>query len=131
MRGHSIIAGVEAEAVTVKSTVTMPLPDGLPLPPGMSNAVTTTTDLWIAHRFDAYASSAMPIPGLMGTSGLTSQGFVMRAIERSSSMRDVEFETVVTKITEETAPAGVFEIPADYQEVPAASSLESLPPPRH
>jgi hypothetical protein len=116
---RAVIAGVETEGVIVKSTVTLPLPAGMPLPPGMSSTVTTTAALWIAHQFDAYAASAMPMPALMGISGVPPQGFVMKAIGHASSMTAVEFETVVTRIAEEPAPSDAFAIPADYKEIPA------------
>jgi hypothetical protein len=97
----------------------------------MSNILNSTADLWIAHKFDTYASSAMPAPALMGVSGAASQGFVMKAVGRAAAMSGIEFETVVTKIAEEPAPADAFEIPADYKEVQAPAMLGMpVPQPR-
>jgi hypothetical protein len=46
-------------------------------------------------------------------------GIIMRQILRGTMFGNQQLETVVTKIDEQPAPAGAFEIPPDYKEIPA------------
>jgi hypothetical protein len=47
----------------------------------------------------------------------------MRAVVRGQGFGNSEMEFAVTSIKEEPAPAGIYEIPAGYKEVPAPVPL--------
>jgi hypothetical protein len=56
----------------------------------------------------------------MGIDKLTTGGIVLRQTIRLGA---VEVRSVVTEIAEAEAPAGSFEIPAGYKEVPPPTGL--------
>ena len=57
--------------------------------------------------------------GSLRPDSLTAAGFPMRSIMRSELFGSQEIESVVTTIAETAAPAGAFEVPAGFKEVPA------------
>lgn len=69
------------------------------------------------------------VPTMFGMDELQAHGFIMRMVRRTSATPAYEVESVVTKIAEEPAPAGAFDIPVDYKEVvsPATGRLGGLP----
>lgn len=116
------IAGVRAEQIT--STVTIQLPVGpMGAPPGMPTSITMTTDSWSSDRYAPYAALSQAMAAMFGFGALVPQGFTLKSVIRSSIVPGFEFESVVTSIREEPAPADALEIPADYKETPAPASL--------
>jgi hypothetical protein len=120
------VAGVRSERVTIDLRIAIPVPDGVQLPPGMPTELVMTGDMWITDRFKAANKSAGMAMGGLGQFGLDkvlNGGMPMRSVMRSPLFAGKEIETVVTKIGEEPAAASLFEIPADYKEVPAPTGM--------
>jgi hypothetical protein len=125
---YATIAGVPAEHVTITTIMKMPSLSGMPALPGIPTSVTTAADVWIAHQYDSYRAGPDPASSLIGGGQAQAQGFAMRSVIRSSALTGVEVETVVTKLVEEPAPAGLFDIPPDYKEVPSPlATVQSQP----
>ena len=115
------IAGVRSERATINIRVPLPLPPGTQMP-GLPSEVTVTGETWLAEQFKKYAAMSAGVTSMMGSLGpdsLTAAGFPMRSIMRSELFGSQEIESVVTTIAETAAPAGAFEVPAGFKEVPA------------
>jgi len=115
------IAGVRSERATINIRVPLPLPPGTQMP-GLPSEVTVTGETWLAEQFKKYAAMSAGVTSMMGSLGpdsLTAAGFPMRSIMRSELFGSQEVESVVTTIAETAAPAGAFEVPAGFKEVPA------------
>jgi len=120
------VAGVRSERVTLDLRIAIPVPDGVQLPPGMPTELTMAGDIWIADKFKTSNKSAGIALGGLGQFGLDkvlNGGMPMRSVIRSPLFPGKEIETVVTKIGEEAAAASLFEIPADYKEVPPPTGM--------
>jgi Domain of unknown function (DUF4412) len=112
------IAGVRAEHITSSTTINLPSPPpGTPVPVAMPTSITLSADLWMSDQYADYAALARATAAMMGFDALVPPGFMLRNVMRNSMTPGYEIESVVTEITEEPAPAGAFEIPADYKEV--------------
>jgi hypothetical protein len=123
---HSTIAGVPVERATLEISVPLPIPPGAKMPPGLPTELSMSGEAWLSDRYKAYMRSATGLSGgmgLFGTETLAAEGFVMKSILRGDVFAGQELEAVVTSIGEAKAPAGAFEIPAGYQEVPAPTAL--------
>ena len=115
----STIAGARAERVTFTLAMDLPLPPGMPLPAGVPTTINSDGEMWITDQYSAYSTSiALAGRAAMSALGLPPQeGLVLRHITRNSTF-GFEVEQTVTEITETTAAPGLYEIPADYREVP-------------
>lgn len=114
------IAGVRAERATIDIRVPLPLPPGTQMP-GLPSEVTVTGETWLAEQYKKYAAMSAGVTSMMGSLGpdaLSTAGFPMRSIMRSEIFGTQEIESLVTSISETPAPAGVFDIPAGFKEVP-------------
>jgi hypothetical protein len=119
----AIIAGITARRSDI--TVTLPMP---PAPIAIKttlapSAVTLTAETWLATApFEKYVPLLTKLNELNligGFGNLAAPGLIMRQVLRGPMFGSQQLEMVVTKISEEPAPAGAFEIPADYTQVPA------------
>ena len=120
------IAGARSERVAVQISIALPLPDGVQAPPGMPTELTMSGDLWTTDRYKASTKAAGLAMGGLGSLGLDKileGGLAMRSVIRSPLFPGREIETLITKIGEEAAPASLFDVPADYKEVPAPSGI--------
>ncbi len=116
------IAGLLTERVAFGLTMNLPLPPGVQLPPGFPTTFTMDGDMWVADQFKAYASSLAAIantlfPGI-GIGGLAQDGLVVRQVTRSPMFGGNELVFSVSEVTEGPVTAELFQIPADYKEVP-------------
>ncbi len=116
------IAGLRTERVAFGLTMNLPLPPGVQLPPGFPTTFTIDGDMWVADQFKAYASSLAAIgntlfPGI-GIGGLAQDGLVVRQVTRSPMFGGNELVFSVSEVTEGPVTAELFQIPADYKEVP-------------
>ena len=123
------IAGARAERLTFGVTMTVPVPPGLQLPADFPTTVSASGEMWVADQV-ASASKVVgalnPLLSMFGLDKLVQNGLVVRQVVRSPIFPTYEVETVATEIGEESAPPELFQIPAEYREVPAPQ----LGPPR-
>lgn len=120
------VAGVRAKRSDFTITIPLPIPAELraQLPPGMPTAISMNGEVWAAtapyEKYLSVLSKAGPLMAGMGMSNkLIEAGITMRQITRSDLFGGQQLEMVVTQIGEETVPASLFAIPADYKEVPS------------
>jgi hypothetical protein len=116
------IAGLRTERVAFGLSMPLPLPPGVQLPPGLPTTFTLDGDMWVADQFKAYASSLNAIantlfPGI-GLGGLAQDGLVVRQVTRSPMFGGNELVFTVSDVVEGPVTAELFQIPADYKEVP-------------
>jgi Domain of unknown function (DUF4412) len=124
----STVAGIRAERVVIEIHLALPLPEGMQLPPGVPSELVIASDTWMSKTYAAYAKLSGGLLGALGVGlGLDKQsmpeGFMVRSVMRSEIFGDQEIESVVTKIGEEKVAAALFDIPADYKEVPAPAGI--------
>jgi hypothetical protein len=123
------IAGVRAERATINIRVPLPLPPGTQMP-GLPSEVTVTGETWLADQYKKYAALSAGVTSMMGSLGpdaLATAGFPMRSIMRSELFGGQEIESLVTSISETPAPAGTFDVPSGFKEVPPPTLGMGLP----
>jgi hypothetical protein len=116
------VAGTKCEVVTFDWKMNLPIPEAAraSLPPdfpstlNMTGDSCTTTDQYQKYA-DIVANGANAMMSAMGFDKIAQGGLVLR---QRMKLMGFEMNSAVTKIGEEAAPAGAFEIPADYKEVP-------------
>jgi hypothetical protein len=120
------IDGMKCEHIAL--SVLMAIPGMVPgqLPAGMSPDITMTYDMWLTSDVKMPTSGASTSTMILKQFGfdqlpelkkLTGDGRMM--IKGVISLFGVEMRMTTTAISTETAAASLFEIPADYKEVPA------------
>ena len=118
-------AGIQTKRSTFEIKIPLPIPDQMrgQLPPDFPTALTMSGEAWLATTpFEKYvpvSSKMAQFSSGMGLNKLMEGGIVMRQILRSEILGGQQLEIVVTKIGEAASPAGAFDIPADYKEVPS------------
>lgn len=116
------IAGVTCEVVTFDWKMALPIPDAAraSMPPdfpttlAMSGDSCTTTDQYQKYA-EIVAKSASAMLSAIGFDKLALGGIIMR---QTMNMMGVEMQATVTQMAEEAVPGTLFDIPADYKEVP-------------
>jgi hypothetical protein len=83
-------------------------------------------DMWVADQFKAYAASLNAIanalfPGI-GIGALAQDGLVVKQVTRSPMFGGNELVFSVTDVMETPTAADLFQIPADYTEVPVPAN---------
>jgi hypothetical protein len=113
------ILGVRAEHATIDIRMALPLPAEANLP-GIPADLAITGEAWLADQFRKYvgATGFAAIAGTLGPGTLAAAGFPMRSIMRSEIFGGQQIESIVTSIEESPAPAGAFDVPAGFTEVP-------------
>jgi hypothetical protein len=89
--------------------------------PGLPSEVTVTGETWLAAEYQKYAALSAGVTSMMGSLGpdvVSTAGFPMRSILRSELFGSQEIESLVTSIRETPAPAGAFDVPSGFKEVP-------------
>jgi hypothetical protein len=117
----SEILGVRTERVIFQIRMPIPVPADVAVP-GLPSEISLEGETWVAEQYKSYMTdAALRMPGLaaLGMAKLAEQGLQMRQVLRSAMFGDREIESLVTKISEESVPAGLFQVPAGYKEVPA------------
>jgi hypothetical protein len=124
------IVGVRAKRTTFELRIDLPIPEQARalLPPGMPTSLGMSGEVWAAQSpFDKYlamvAKNNQALAGALGIGKAMQGGIPMRTIVRSPLFNGQQLETAVTTIGEQSVPASLFEIPADYKEV--ASPIKS------
>jgi hypothetical protein len=117
-----MLEGLRTERVAFGLSMPLPLPAGVQLPAGFPTTFTMDGDMWVADQFKAYAASLNAIantlfPGI-GIGGLAQDGLVVKQITRSPMFGGNELVFSVSDVMETAAATDVFQIPADYKEVP-------------
>ena len=116
----AVVAGLRANQSSMAVRVPLPLPSEGGLP-GMPNELSVTGDIWLAPQFARYAKMMPAMANGLAAFGmdtLNAEGLPVRVVLRGEMFAGQEIETVVTSISELTAPASVFAVPSDYKEVP-------------
>lgn len=116
------IAGAKAERLTFGVTMNVPVPPGLQLPADFPTTLNASGEIWVADQVasaSTLAGALNPLLSLFGLDKLAPNGLVVRQIVRSPIFAAYEVEMVATEIGEESAQPDLFQIPAEYREVPA------------
>ena len=111
-----------AERLTFGVTMNVPVPPGLQLPADFPTTLNASGEMWVADQVasaSTLAGALNPLLSLFGLDKLAPNGLVVRQIVRSPIFAAYEVEMVATEIGEESAQPELFQIPADYREVPA------------
>jgi hypothetical protein len=118
------VAGVNCEVVTFDWKMALPIPEQAraSLPPDFPTALIMSGDSCTTAQYPKYAEIvARGAGGMLASMGLdkVAQGGLI--VRQTMEMMGYEMKSVVTKIVEETVDQTLFDVPADYKEVPAPS----------
>src|SRR3954452_17238047 len=116
------VAGTKCEVVTFDWKMNLPIPEAAraSLAPDFPTVLTmtgdgcTTTDQYQKYA-EIVAKGANAMMSAMGFDKIAQGGLVLR---QKMDLMGFEMRSAVTQISEEPAPAGAFEVPADFKEVP-------------
>jgi uncharacterized protein DUF4412 len=120
------VAGLKCDVVSYDWKMPLPIPEQAraSLPPDFPSALTMTGDACTTHEYAKYAELVKRGAGsMMASMGLdkVAQGGIL--IRQSMQLMGYEMRSVVTQITEESTDPSLFDVPADYKEVPAPSGM--------
>lgn len=118
------VSGVKCERITFDMTMALPIPEAAraSMPPdfpstlAMSGDGCITTDQYQKYAEIASKSRTMDFLATLGMDKLMKGGIMLR---QKVVFVGNDMISTVTRIGEEDAPASLFEVPADYKEVPA------------
>jgi hypothetical protein len=120
------INGMKCERLIMNVAMAIPGVDPSQLPPGVPTEITMTYTMWLTDAVKMPTPAASLSTAMLKQFGfdqmpelkkLTGDGRMM--LKGVMSMFGVEMIMTSTGISTEDAPADLFEIPADYKEVPA------------
>jgi hypothetical protein len=122
------VAGVPCERSTFTMKMDLPIPEearatfgkGFPSSIDLSGDTCSTTDQFQKYGEIAAKTQATSMLAAMGIDKLVTGGIVLRQAVR---LAGVEIRSVVTEIAEAEVPAGSFDIPAGYKEVPPPTGM--------
>ena len=120
------VAGVNCEVVTFDWKMALPIPEQAraTLPPDFPSALTMSGDSCTTAQYPKYAEIvARGAGGMLASMGLdkVAQGGLI--VRQTMQMMGYEMKSVVTKISEEAVDQTLFDVPADYKEVPAPTGM--------
>jgi len=116
------VAGLKCDVVAFDWKMALPIPEQAraSLPPDFPTALTMSGDSCTTNAYAKYTEMIVRGAGgvmtAMGLDKLAQGGLILR---QTMLMMGYEMKTLVTQIGEESADAALFEIPAEYKEVPA------------
>ena len=112
------IAGVRAERIAMK--MTMSVPSGT----GVQVSIEMTGDVWLTDQFARYQSTSAANDQLASLlyDSKRPNGFVMRATIRGGILGHYEVDRAITTIAEVPSRPELLEIASDYKEVPMPSA---------
>jgi hypothetical protein len=123
------IAGLRAERTSFEWRMDIPIPDELraQLPPDFPTSLSMAGSAWLAaDKYQDYVakashSKAMDSLAMLGLDQLAGGGggLLMKMVMEGAMFGGNQMEAVVTQVGEETIPASLFAIPAEYKEVPS------------
>lgn len=119
------IAGVRAERVTFQNVFTNPAGELLSKLAGEPVVVSVAGDAWISTQHEKYADllvgryadAPFAFPLL---NALQKEGLILRVVLRSPFFNGYEIERRVTRISEGSVVASLFEVPTDFSEIAPA-----------
>jgi hypothetical protein len=120
------VAGVKCDVVAFDWKMALPIPEAAraSLPPDFPTVLTMSGDSCTTAEYPKYADiiakSASGMMSSMGFDKLSQGGVVLR---QTMQLMGYEMKSVVTQIGEEAAAATLFDLPADYKEVPAPTGM--------
>lgn len=116
------VAGVACERSTFTMQVDLPVPEAArkSLGPDFPASIDIAGDTCATTEFRQYGPLAAKTQasGLLAALGIDALGLGGIVLRQSIRLGGVEVRSVVTEIAEQAAPAGAFDIPAGYKEVP-------------
>lgn len=115
------INGMKAEHLTLVMTMSLPGLDPAQLPPGMSPDLSMTYDVWLTDAVKTSGGTASLSASMMKQFGMgdvreLNDGRLM--LKGVMSMFGIEIVMTASGLTSESVPAAMFDVPADYKEVP-------------
>jgi hypothetical protein len=116
------VAGLKCDTVAFDWKMALPIPEQAraSLPPDFPTALIMSGDSCSTNSYPKYTEmisrGAGGMMAAMGLDKLAQGGLIVR---QTLQMMGYEMKSVVTQISEESVDAALFEIPAEYKEVPA------------
>ncbi len=120
------VGGIKCDVVAFDWKMALPIPEQAraTLPPDFPTALTMTGDTCTTNEYPKYATmisrGAGGMLAAMGLDKVAQGGLVLR---QTLQMIGYEMKSVVTSLTEETVDPSLFDVPAEYKEVPAPSGM--------
>jgi hypothetical protein len=120
----AMVAGVRAERVTFRMSLPLPVAP----PPRFPTSMVTEGELWVTDRFKPYGATMVRTLSALGTllAGAP-EGMIVRQITRSTQF-GYEMEHTVSDLVEAPLPAGLFEMPEGFREVPTPLTVPQPAP---
>jgi len=120
------IAGLKCDVVTFEWKMPLPIPEQAraSLPPDFPSELKMNGDSCTTSEYAKYAAMVRRgSGGMMTAMGLdkVAQGGII--IRQTLQMLGYEMKSVETKIAEESVDASLFDVPADYKEVPPPAGM--------
>jgi len=120
------VAGVKCDVVSFDWKMALPIPEAAraSLPPGFPSSLEMSGDSCTTDQYPKYAEIiAKSASGMMASMGLdkVSQGGII--LRQTMQLMGYEMKSVVTEISEGPVAPALFELPADYKEVPMPSGM--------
>ncbi|HUF48303.1 MAG TPA: hypothetical protein VMM93_10845 [Vicinamibacterales bacterium] len=124
----STLLGQRVERVVLDMRMPLPIPAEAraQMPPEFPTEVAMTIENWTAEAYKAYGTQMIkgnPAMAALGLGEVADIGFAMRQIVRTQMMAGYEMETSVTSVSEISAPAGFFDVPEGFTEVPPPAGV--------
>jgi hypothetical protein len=125
--GHSeTIAGLKCDVIAFEWKMPLPIPEEAraSLPPDFPSELKMSGDSCTTSEYPKYAAMVRRgSGGMMSAMGLdkVAQGGII--IRQTMQMLGYEMKSIVTKISEESVDQSVFDVPADYKEVPPPAGM--------
>jgi len=116
------VIGIACDVVAFDWKMPLPIPEAAraSLPPDFPTTLTMNGDSCTTSQYSKYvdmiARGAGGMLAAMGFDKVAQGGLIMR---QTMQMMGYEMKSVVTSISEEAVDPTIFDIPADYKEVPA------------
>jgi Domain of unknown function (DUF4412) len=120
------VAGVTCDVVAFDWKMALPIPEQAraTLPPDFPTSLTLTGDSCTTAQYSKYADmvarGAAGMLAAMGFDKVAQGGLIVR---QTMQMMGYEMKSVVTKISEETVDQTLFDVPADFKEVPGPTGM--------
>ncbi len=121
-----VVAGLKCDVVAFDWKMALPIPESAraSLPPDFPTALTMNGESCTTSEYSKYSEiitrGAGGMLASMGLDKLAQGGVIVR---HTMQMMGYEMTSVVTKISEETVDPSLFDIPAEYKEVPAPAGM--------
>ena len=120
------VAGITCEVVSFDWKMALPIPEQAraSLPPDFPTSLMMNGDSCTTNQYAQYAGYiARGAGGMMTSMGFDKVAQGGLVIRQTMQMMGYEMRSVVTSISEEGVDQGLFDVPADYKEVPAPAGM--------